>query len=128
MYEIIIKGPVGKVEGTTDLAQLDGVDCQENFADYFDDDMESIIDKEVRSGYMSFKYQNGQLKVIVRYLADEMLTDAEAAELVDYTQGQLSDGIGEGFEQEPCREIDGKEIFISPWFSGQQLEFHQMKL
>lgn len=42
-------------------------------------------------------------------------------ELKDYTQGQWSDGIGEGFEQFSYKEIDGEEIYISPWYHGQKI-------
>lgn len=50
-----------------------------------------------------------------------MLTNGEMDILIDYTQGQLSDGIGEGFEQTPCAVINGEEIYLSPWYRGQIL-------
>ncbi len=50
----------------------------------------------------------------------EPLVTDELEILPDYTQGQWSDGIGEGFEQSPCAEENGEEIFVSPWFRGQK--------
>jgi hypothetical protein len=48
------------------------------------------------------------------------LTDEEIDRLLDYTQGQWSDGIGEGFEQFPCHHEGRKEIYLSPWYPMQK--------
>lgn len=41
---------------------------------------------------------------------------------MEYTQGQWSDGIGEGFEQSPVPVgPGGGEYYISPWHRGQVL-------
>ena len=46
----------------------------------------------------------------------------ELESLAEYTQGQWSDGIGEGLEQYPCyTSNNGEEAYISPWFSWQQI-------
>ena len=45
----------------------------------------------------------------------EALTAAEA--LRDWLTGQCSDGLGEGFEQQPIDTMDG-ELFVSFWNSG----------
>lgn len=132
MYKITIKGPAGKTNAS-DLSKLDGIDCQECFSDYLFSDRDqdkSLIDKGIESGYMEFEYNknDGKLYVVVKYLSKEKLDDNEAKALIEYTQGQMSDGIGENFEQEPVMYEDDEEIFISPWFRGQKLEVTQTEL
>jgi hypothetical protein len=99
-----------------EMLELDGIDCQDNFAEYSD-----LTDK-LKSGYMEFKVEDGVLYTITKYNVTEELTDDEIEQLKDETQGQWSDGIGEGFEQYPCSEIEGEEVFISPWYYGQTIE------
>ena len=48
------------------------------------------------------------------------LVTSELEALKRYTSGQWSDGIGEGFEQHPCKVIRGTEIYISPWYHNQK--------
>jgi hypothetical protein len=149
-HEIIIKGSVGTIraekvggnynyetdeeeedeEGGENWALysgnvkgLDGIYCQDNFVDYADEPLRS----KLKSGYMSFKYneEEEQLYTVTKYIAKEQLSESELQELADYTQGQWSDGIGEGFEQEPCCEVDGYEIYVSPWHRNQELEVIQ---
>jgi undecaprenyl pyrophosphate synthase len=132
MYRITIKG-----EAKTDyenLSDLNGIDCQDEFSEYFssaykgDEQEQSLIDKGVCSGYMHFESDGTKLYVIVNYTSPTELTQEELNILVDYTQGQLSDGIGEGFEQMPCHYDDNDEdVFISPWFPGQVLTATQEK-
>lgn len=122
MYKIVIKG-----EAKTDyehLAELHGIDCQERFSDYFDRDE---FYKEISGGYMSFIHENGKLWTITEYDSNRKLTEEELATLADYTQGQWSDGIGEGFEQEPCFFEENEEVYISPWFFGQKLILEQIE-
>lgn len=73
------------------------------------------------SGYMRFEFDKEaqRLVTITEYTARERLTATERKELGKYTQGQWADGIGEGFEQFPCREYAGRDVFISPWYHGQ---------
>lgn len=128
--KITIKGLAGEAN-IEDRSLLDGIDCQECFSEYFHESFnfgeivqeneQPLIDKRVKGGYMSFKFISGQLYVIVEYTSDEMLTEHEMNLLINYTRGQLSDGIGEGFEQTPCTEIDGEEIYLSPWYREQIL-------
>ena len=47
----------------------------------------------------------------------EALTAEEAEALRDWLTGQCSDGLGEGFEQQPIDTMDG-ELFVSFWNSG----------
>lgn len=123
MYKIIIKG-----EAKTDcknLSLLDGVSCQERFSDYFDDD---DFYEEISGGYMRFSYEDGKLWTITEYDSNRLLSEEELQILADYTQGQWSDGIGEGFEQEPCLYDEDDDIYISAWFSGQELIIEQTKI
>ena len=47
----------------------------------------------------------------------EALTAEETEQLRDWIIGQCSDGLGEGFEQQPIDTMDGK-LFVSFWHSG----------
>lgn len=99
------------------LQKCNGIDIPDDFVDYIDND---IIAGKVRSGYTEFKYENGKLWSICTYELKIPLNQDEIDYLVDYTSGQWSDGIGEGFEQHPCRKMDDIELYISPWFFGQE--------
>ncbi len=146
-YKITIKG-----EAKTSyphLERLDGIDSQDNFAEYFGED-EKSFSKDIKSGYMKFVFEDGKLWTITEYWSKRELTKEELDILAEYTQGQWSDGIGEGFEQNSCYESDvsyqqyteqelvdiasGKydddpeeifEVFISPWFGEQVLTIKQ---
>lgn len=130
MKEIIIYGKSGEFTkkynndyfncNINDLIYLDGVDCQDCFSDYLDD--RDLRDK-IEGGYMSFYVENNKPMVEVSYKLKEDLTDDEIHDLIKYTTGQMSDGIGEGFEQYPFLDIDGTSYFISPWFHGQKLKY-----
>jgi hypothetical protein len=76
---------------------------------------------------MDFRFENDKLWTYVVYSTKEVLAADELTRLGEYTQGQLSDGIGEGFEQFPCDyESDGAEVYLSPWYHGQKLEIKQI--
>lgn len=127
-YKITIKG-----EAKTDysnLQELDGIDCQDRFSEYFDRDWEGhpapSYTKVVTGGYMHFECIDDKLYAVTKYSSSRELTETELNELGSYTQGQWSDGIGEGFEQNPCYTgDDDEEVYISPWFHGQKLEIKQ---
>jgi hypothetical protein len=125
MYKITIKG-----EAKTDydnLLELDGVDCQDDFAEYFDSDF-SFKD-DIESGYMYFSFENEKLWTITEYFSNRELSNEELEILSDYTQGQWSDGIGEGFEQQPCFYDDNdEEVYISPWNRNQEVEITQISI
>jgi hypothetical protein len=117
------------------LHELDGIGSEDDFADYFDSNF--TFKDSITSGYMSFKYDKNtkKLYVVVEYDSERLLSDEELYVLKDYTEGQLSDGIGEGFEQLPCLEdveeyLDSygeitTDVYISPWFFGQILTIKQ---
>lgn len=130
MKKVIFKGLAGSINSTKGsfcveldpssdfirISNLDGIKCEDDFAEY--SDLQGLLE----SGYMKFIFENGRLYVIVEYSVKETLSEDQIEELKNETQGQLSDGIGEGFEQFPCTSIDGIEIYISPWFPEQVLE------
>ena len=107
------------------LSKYDGISDDACFSDYFhdrygeDEGQESLIKAGVSGGYLEFVYDKELEKLFAEtsYDCPRELTNKEQKVLIEYTQGQWSDGIGEGFEQ---RAIDG--VYISPWFSGQKVE------
>lgn len=133
MYTITIKGEAHT--NYPNIDELDGIDCQDCFSEYFDGD--ETYAKDVTGGFMHFEVDKGILMTITRYDSTRELTEQELADLAEYTQGQWSDGIGEGFEQEPCFYTDEEfedeegepttEVFISPWDRHQVLVTEQIK-
>lgn len=126
MGKVIIKGLAGDVHceenESVDVSLIDGIDCQDDFVDYMDDDFRD----KLNSGYMDFRLEDGKLYTYTVYDTNEELTEDELEKLGDYTQGQWSDGIGEGFEQFPCTYDDNDhDVFVSPWYYGQVLEIKQ---
>lgn len=125
MYQITVKG-----EAFTDYPnkkELDGIDCQDNFAEYFDKDF--TFKDNIKYGYMDFRFKNGKLWTYTIYNSDRELKKEELELLKNYTKGQWSDGIGEGFEQEPCKyTYEDEEVYISPWYSGQKVTIEQKEL
>lgn len=127
MGKVVIKALAGKVqndEGKTTMSasQIDGLECDDDFVEYFDGDFSDKLE----SGYMTFKEMNGNLYTVTTYTTTEELNEAELHELGEYTQGQWSDGLGEGFEQFPYITDDNDDdVYVSPWFSGQKLIIEQ---
>ena len=103
---------------TKNLEEFDGISCKNCFSDYLHKSRCSAADV-ISGGYLRFEYSDGKLWSITEYDSERMLTEKEMEQLADYTQGQWSDGIGEGFEQRPCND---KGDYISPWFSEQEIE------
>lgn len=118
--KINILGKTGDYNCTNQ--QAEGVECQDDFVEYLD---EPFADK-LSHGYMSFVDKNGVLFTKTEYevKGGKELAEEEIKKLMKYTQGQWSDGIGESFEQNPVGTNDeGEEIYISPWYRGQELTF-----
>ena len=144
MYKIIVKGEAKT--SYSNLEELDGIDCQDEFSEYFGEDEESLKGV-VTSGYMSFEYdkKENKLYTITEYQSTRELTEEELEILKEYTTGQWSDGIGEGFEQQPCKYVDTPyreydkddddgfeddnegEVYISPWSIQQIVTIKQIK-
>ena len=123
MSKIVLKALAGETNAS-DIDTLNGVECPDDFVEYMDEEDYPFV-SNLESGYMSFKVIDGILYTITEYFLREgaSLTDDEIAKLIDYTQGQWSDGIGEGFEQSPVAEEDGEDIYISPWSRGQKVTY-----
>jgi len=130
MYKIIITGDAKAFididEDMVDLVgpnldQLNGIDSQNDFADCFDGKFKD----EISNGYMTFQVEDHTLMTITSYDSKRELTDEELEVLVNHTTGQWSDGIGEGFEQEPCFQIGGADVYISPWHEDQVVKATQ---
>lgn len=101
-------------EPTADASLLRKLDGHE----YRDDDEDDcfgfwLIDESdgspiknagISGGYLSFAFDenSGDLIASVEYRLDRALTALEIDELVRYTTGQCSDGIGENFMQMGC--------------------------
>ena len=79
--------------------------------------------KEVVTGGLEFEYDDMacQLYAVTEYDASRLLSDTELEALQEYTQGQWSDGIGEGFEQSPQRG----DFYISAWHGKQVITVRQ---
>jgi hypothetical protein len=122
MYTITVKG-LAKTS-YKNKEELNGIDCQDEFSEYFDDDF--TFKNDVSNGWMNFRYENDKLWTYTTYQSTRELTKEELAILEDYTTGQWSDGIGEGFEQNACFYTDDdKEVFISPWSANQKTTITQ---
>ncbi len=112
-----------------DLEYLDKTSDDQPFMDYYRSDLyskefEDEVKKVVHGGYMCFEYDKIKNQLITKtvYRVDRKLKDEELKDLMSYTQGQWSDGIGEGFEQYPI-ESKNCEYYISAWHRGQNLWF-----
>lgn len=90
------------------------ISLDEDFHEYYDGPL------KLNGSKASFRFQESHLYVDVEYDVDGNPNAEELAELVSYTQGQWSDGIGEGYEQFPQYVgPDGDEVYISMWHRGQ---------
>jgi len=121
MIKIIIKG---KAETDSPLRDCDGIECEDAvFSDYF---RKGTYQDVVTGGHMYFKHEGRNLITYTEYESSRVLTQTELDDLADYTQGQWSDGIGEGFEQNPCGvDSDRDDIYISPWGEHQKVIVEQ---
>ena len=75
----------------------------EAFSDYLadGDDTSRLAELGVRGGYirLEFSTELNDLIGITEYTAPEPLSDADLAQLADYTAGQWTDGVGSNFSQ-----------------------------
>lgn len=65
-------------------------------------------------GYFQNEEVEGELYGVLICEITEYLTEREICVLKDYWTGQMSDGWGEGFEQQPIRIEEG-ELYVSFW-------------
>jgi len=125
MYNVVVRG---KAETSYKFKEeLDGIDCHDCFSDYMD--IIENCDGAVTGGHLQFIFEDGKLWSVTTYESSRELTKEELAIVEDYTSGQWSDGIGEGFEQYPCYEgRAGEEVYISPWYWKQKRTITQTKI
>ena len=75
-----------------------------------------------------FSTKDGKLFVTVEYGTARRLTTEEQELLKEYTIGQWSDGIGEGFEQFPSAKDDqGNDVFTSMWHRRQVVTIEEIE-
>lgn len=129
--EIILTGKAtvkdsDNYEITNFLDQFSDIKCEYNFVDYIDDYYPLLVNAGLSSGYMSFNLNKttGQLETVTTYISEKILSEEALKELIKYTQGQWSDGIGEAFEQVPVY----KDYYISPWHFGQTVTVEQFAI
>ena len=109
------------------LLPLETLSIEDSFVDY----MDKSLSTKFKSGYTTFEVEEHKgryyLYSICTYECKDDLTQKdfskeEIDKLIRDTQGQWSDGIGEGFEQYPAFEYEDYEIFINCWVKDQKIQ------
>jgi hypothetical protein len=88
---------------------------EKGLAHYLHDD-ESYASK-VSYIWPTVETWKGKLWGVMEIKVTADLTEQEMSDLHDWCLGQLSDGVGEGFEQRPVRTSQGN-LYVSFWHSG----------
>ena len=88
---------------------------ENDMATYYNED--DGVSEKLTSAVWSVELHGGRLFGRIDCSLTEALTVEETEALRDWLTGQCSDGLGEGFEQQPIDTMDG-ELFVSFWNSG----------
>lgn len=88
---------------------------ENDMAAYYNED--DGIKEKLTSAVWSVELHGDRLFGRIDCGLKEALTAEETEALRDWLTGQCSDGLGEGFEQQPIDTMDG-ELFVSFWNSG----------
>ena len=88
---------------------------ENDMATYYNED--DGVSEKLTSAVWSVELHGGRLFGRIDCSLKEALTAEETEALRDWLTGQCSDGLGEGFEQQPIDTMDG-ELFVSFWNSG----------
>ena len=88
---------------------------ENDMATYYNED--DGVSEKLTSAVWSVELHGGRLFGRIDCSLKEALTAEETEALRDWVTGQCSDGLGEGFEQQPIDTMDG-ELFVSFWNSG----------
>ena len=88
---------------------------ENDMAAYYNED--DGVSEKLTSAVWSVELRSGRLFGRIDCSLKEALTAEETEALRDWLTGQCSDGLGEGFEQQPIDTMDG-ELFVSFWNSG----------
>lgn len=81
------------------------------------DNEDDGVSEKLTSAVWSVELHGGRLFGRIDCSLKEALTAEETEALRDWLIGQCSDGLCEGFEQQPIDTMDG-ELFVSFWNSG----------
>ena len=90
-------------------------DDENDMASYYNED--DGVSEKLTSAVWSVELRGDRLFGRIDCSLKEALTAEETEALRDWLTGQCSDGLGEGFEQQPIDTMDG-ELFVSFWNSG----------
>ena len=90
-------------------------DDENDMAAYYNKD--DGVSEKLTSAVWSVEMRSDRLFGRIDCSLKEALTAEETEALRDWLTGQCSDGLGEGFEQQPIDTMDG-ELFVSFWNSG----------
>lgn len=88
---------------------------ENDMATYYNED--DGVSEKLTSAVWSVEMHGDRLFGRIDCSLKEALTAEETEALRDWLTGQCSDGLGEGFEQQPIDTMDG-ELFVSFWNSG----------
>ena len=88
---------------------------ENDMATYYNKD--DGVSEKLTSAVWSVEMRSDRLFGRIDCSLQETLTADETEALRDWLTGQCSDGLGEGFEQQPIDTMDG-ELFVSFWNSG----------
>jgi len=102
-----------------ELQQLHGLTGDEDFVEYMPENFCPFITGPV---YLRFEYnkRTKQLETVTTYDLTGSPSDDMIKEVMDWTQGQWSDGIGENYEQQVAKVIGGVSFYINPWHARQE--------
>ena len=90
-------------------------DDENDMAAYYNEN--DGVSEKLTSAVWSVEMHGDRLFGRIDCSLKEALTAEETEVLRDWLTGQCSDGLGEGFEQQPIDTMDG-ELFVSFWNSG----------
>lgn len=77
-----------------------------------EDDMTQYAPENLKAKIVSVEWVLEELdKGVIVIWTKELLSEEEKNELSDWIAGQCSDGLGEGFEQQPFAEIGGYDDY-----------------
>ena len=91
-------------------------DDENDMATYYNKD--DGVSEKLTSAVWSVELHGGRLFGRIDCSLKEPLTAEETEHLREWITGQCSDGLGEGFEQQPIDTEDGK-LYVSFWHSGE---------
>ena len=89
---------------------------ENDMATYYNKD--DGVSEKLTSAVWSVELHGGRLFGRIDCSLKEPLTAEETEHLREWITGQCSDGLGEGFEQQPVDTEDGK-LYVSFWHSGE---------